>query len=159
MALRHRRGAPGFPGSGLGQPFSRRPVKSARRRLVLLPLALVNRLFEVQLPSCVAKAIEQDAAVARLAASIQRRHYAGELTAVRRLIYCESMRIGMRESLFERLCLLAAFLFRQIKPNTNDRELWLLRPFRLIRIYGPATILKFARELMGPAEDAGRSSS
>jgi len=119
--------------------------KMGRRRLVLLPLALVNQLFDLQLPSSVAKAIEQDAAVARLAAYIQQRHYAGPSTAVRRLIYCESMRIRMRESFFERLCLLAAFLFRQIKPNANDR----LRPYRLFRIYGPATILKFARELMG----------
>jgi hypothetical protein len=134
--------------------------KMGRRRLVLLPLALVNQLFEVQLPSSVAKAIEQDAAVARLAAHIQQRHYQGPATAVRKLIYCESMRIRMRESFFERFCLLAAFLFREIKPNTNDREragerilpeplYWLFRPYRLVRIYGPATILKFTRELMG----------
>ncbi len=117
--------------------------KMARRRMVLLPLALVNQLFQVQLPPSVATAIQQDAAVTRLAASIQRRHYTSEVTAVRRLIYCESMRIHMRESLFERFCLLAAFLFRQIKPHA------ILRPYRLLRVYGPATILKFARELIG----------
>jgi hypothetical protein len=130
----------------------------SRRRMVLLPLALVNQLFQVQLPPSVAKAIEQDAAVASLAAYIQRRHYArragdpGRGAAIRRLIYCEGMRIRMRESLFERLCLLAGFLVREIKPNANDREQplgWLLRPYRLFRIYGPVTILKFARELMG----------
>jgi hypothetical protein len=118
-------------------------AKMARRRMVLLPLALVNQLFHVQLPYSVAKAIQQDAAVIRLAAYIQRRHYADQATAVRRLIYCESMRIRMRESLLERFCLRAAFVFRQIKPNA------ILRPYRLLRIYGPATILKFARELMG----------
>ena len=113
-----------------------------------------------------ASAIEQDAAVSRLAASIRQRHYAAAERGIRpsdkiraRLIYSESMRIRLRESLFERFCLLAAFLFRQIKPNAIDRaglpgELpapfyWLFRPYRLMRIYGPGAILKFAHELIG----------
>jgi hypothetical protein len=73
------------------------------------------------------------------------------------------MRIRLRDSLFERFSLLVAFVFRQIKPNANDRAglpegklpgpfFWLLRPYRLIRLYGPAAIGKFAHQLIGPAE-------
>ncbi len=138
-----------------------------RKRMALVPLALVNQLFDITLPASVRKAIEEDAAVFRLARRIQQRHRAdgdGYLhprrKAVAELIYWEGMRIRMRESRLERFCLLAAFLFRQIKPNANDRDslphrrlpqplYWLIRPFRLLRIYGPAAILKFARELIG----------
>lgn len=145
-----------------------RASRIARKRMALVPLALVNQLFDVPLPASVRKAIEQDSAIPALAARIQRRHCAdggGQFhprrTAVAELIYCEGMRIRMRESRFERFCLLAAFLFRQIKPNVNDREglphrklpkplYWLVRPIRLIGSYGPATILRLAREFIGP---------
>jgi hypothetical protein len=149
--------------------------KIARKRMALLPLALVNQLFDIALPASVRKAIEQDAAVSLLATRIQRRHGAdgsGDLhprrKAVAELIYWEGMRIRMRESRLERLCLLAVFLLRQIKPNANDRNslplrrlpeplYWLIRPFRLVRIYGPASIVKFARDLIGGGEDPGAS--
>ncbi len=145
----------------------------ARKRMVLVPLALVNQLFDIPLPSSAMKAIEQDAAVFPLAACIQRRHYAdqGEDRGSRRgsvaeLVYCEGMRIRMRESTFERFYLLAVVFLHQIKPNLNDRvrwpqrELprplyWLLRPIRLARIYGPAAIVKFARDLIGSGEGPG----
>ncbi len=42
-----------------------RASKIARKRLALLPLALVNQLFHVPLPASVSKAIEQDAAISR----------------------------------------------------------------------------------------------
>jgi hypothetical protein len=162
-----------FPDLDWGMVLSQ-AGKISRRRIVLLPLALVNQLFQVHLPPSVATAIERDTAVARLAAYIQWRHYAsgahdpGRGTAIGRLIYCEGMRFRMRESLVERFCLLAGFLFREIKPNANDRQrvgqrwlpeplYWLLRPCRLVRIYGPAAILKFARQLFGPTE-AGPSA-
>jgi hypothetical protein len=139
--------------------------------MVLLPLALVNRLFDMQLPSLMANAIERDKAVSRIAGCIRQRHYVGaagagpglQTRSVARLIYSEGMRIRLRDSLFERFSLLVAFVFRQIKPNANDRAglpegklpgpfFWLLRPYRLIRLYGPAAIGKFARQLIGPAE-------
>ncbi len=147
--------------------------KIARKRVALLPLALVNQLFDIALPASVRKAIEQDAAVSALAARIQRRHRAEghahlhrRRKAIAELVYWEGMRIRMRESRLERCCLLAAFLFRQIKPNANDRNslpqrslpeplYWLIRPFRLVGIYGPASIVKFARDLMGRGDLIG----
>ncbi len=144
-----------------------------RKRMALVPLALVNQIFDAALPVSVRKAIEQDAAVAPLAARIQRQHSAdagahlhSRRKAVAQLIFCEGMRIRMRESRFERFYLLAVFFLRQIEPNASDRVrlphrklpeplYWLLRPIRLIRIYGSAAILKFARDLIGGGEGPG----
>ncbi len=151
--------------------------KIRRQRMALLPLALANQLFGIQLPVPVERAIERDATLFQLAAGIRQRHSMATResvpsTTVAGLIYRENMRIRMRESMFERLGMLAGFLFRQIKPNQNDRVhwprrklpeplYWLLRPFRLVRTYGPATIARFARGLMGPVNGptARRSSN
>ena len=157
-----------FPELDWGAILSR-ASKLGRRRMVLLPLALVSRLFDMQLPSLMANAIEQDTAVCRLADDIRQRHYVAaaadpglQTKSVARLIYSERIRIRLRDSMLERFGLLAGFVFRQIQPNANDRAglpegklpgpfYWLLRPYRLIRLYGPAAIGKFARELIGPA--------
>jgi hypothetical protein len=158
-----------FPNLDWGAILSR-ASKLGRRRMVLLPLALVNRLFDIQLPSLMANAIEQDTAVSWLADYIRQRHYAAasadpglQTKSVARLIDSERIRIRLRDSMFERFGLLAAFVFRQIKPNANDRAglpggklpapfYWLLRPYRLMRIYGPGAIGKFAHELIGQPE-------
>jgi hypothetical protein len=158
-----------FPALDWGAVLSR-AAKMGRRRMVLLPLALVNRLFGAQLPCAMEMAIEGDSAVARLAAEIERRHYADgggdpglPSRPMARLVYHEGMRIRMRDSVFERLGMLACFLFRQSKPNQNDRVrwsarplpepfYWVLRPFRLVRNYGPAIIAKSVRDLLGPAK-------
>jgi hypothetical protein len=148
--------------------------KISRRRLILLPLALVNQLFNIELPFVVTRAIQEDAAVFPLARSIQRGHHAsgrGDLSprrrAVAQLIYCEGMRVRMRESMLERFCLLAIVFLRQMEPNVNDRNrlphrklpklllYWLMRPIRLLRIYGPATIVRFARDLIGGGAGPG----
>jgi hypothetical protein len=133
-------------------------AKLSRKRLVLLPLALVARLLHVNLPPSVAKAIAGDRIVGKIAEEIHRRNYMisglrSEKQGVLTHIYLEWMRLQVRDSIFERCGLHLKFLFELIKPNENDRALsvggpeplyWLLRPYRLFQRYGIIEFLRFS---------------
>lgn len=131
----------------------------SRRRIVLLPCALVNQLFQIELPSAVLQAIDRDPGVGALAGEIQRRHYrvnsddpGSPRASVARLFDQEGLRIRMRDSRIERFGLRAAFLYRWTRPRANDSAaIWLLRPYRLMRAYGPQTFLKLTRQFIRSA--------
>ena len=137
-------------------------AKLSRKRLILLPLALVEQLLQVKLPSPIARAIARDSIVSRIATEIQRRNYTVQAddavsrsrTALERM-YLEWVRVQVRDGVFERLGMHSRFLFGLIKPNEKDRSLfdgklpepiyWILRPYRLFRRDGPAKFVGFSR--------------
>ncbi len=157
-----------FPELDFAQVLSRASELS-RRRIVLLPCALVSRLFQVALPPALLKAIRQDPGVEALAGEIQRRYDrvhdydpASARASVARLFDQEGLRIRMRDRRIERIRLRTVFLANLVKPNLNDRAAYprckwsgllcgFLRPYRLMRAYGPATFLKLARQFMRSA--------
>ncbi len=142
-----------------------RAAAISRLRLLLVPLALVNRLLDVSLPSFVAEAIASDPAISAIAAQIVRRHYTAEADyflsqakAVSNRLYLEWFRVQMSDSRWERLRRHAGFLFGLLAPNENDRSYfagnlprpfyWLLKPWRLFRSYGPARFLQLGRQFL-----------
>lgn len=134
----------------------------SRKRMVLLPLVLVQQLFDMQLADCVLEAIAQDQTVSALARQLQKQHYAGaESTSSTsnsvHEIFCRSdfVQIRSRESLVDRLRLLVV----RVKPNVNDRQYllprtlpdpvyWLVRPFRLLTTYGPSIFFSLTAQLI-----------
>jgi hypothetical protein len=145
-----------------------RAAKLSRKRMVLLPLALVERLFGTRLPACVVKAIGEDATVSVLAGQLVEQHLADDggglassKNAVYELISREAVRLRSRENFADRFRLVASLLFNLFRPTVNDRRFlsartlpeslcWIIRPIRLLNSYGPACLLQLTRRLIAP---------
>jgi hypothetical protein len=142
-------------------------ARLSRKRMVLLPLALVQRIFGTQLPACVDEAITRDPTVRPLAWKLQQQHFSGcennfvSNSGLPMFIYRESIRLLVRENFRERLSLLVTLLFSRLKPTPNDRQYfsphtlpeplyWLLRPFRVLSTYGLAFLMRLTARLIAP---------
>ena len=129
---------------------------------------MLQRLFEKQLPACVAEADEEDPAVSAMAAELQEHHCAvlqfsnsSREAGVCDFVHHEAMRLLYRESFLHRLILLLCLLCKVFQPTASDRQYfapraipeplcWVFRPFRLLRIYGPAFLLRLTGQLISP---------
>jgi hypothetical protein len=143
-------------------------TKLSRRRMVLLPLALVHRLLDVPLPASVLKAISQDSTIPVLVRQLQRQHYSEQSSpaaqprdAVFGFVYRQSVLVRAQERFKDRMQLLGNVFFGLMKPTASDRGYfsphtmpeplcWFVRPFRLLSIYGPACILRLTGHLLAP---------
>ncbi len=140
----------------------RRAAEVSRTRLILVPLALAEQLLHVKLP---AAAIARDPLVAEIAGQIERHHYTPEadrLEAEGRVvsgrIYLEWVRLQIVDNVWERLAWHTRYLFSLLAPNANDRSwfsrklpepvYWVLKPWRLLRSYGPARLLRLGRQFV-----------
>jgi hypothetical protein len=137
--------------------------KVSRRRVILVPLALVERLLGVTLPPAAAEALLRDPGVLRIAEQIERRCYrAGaeqmestSLTARGRM-YLEWYRVQACDSAWERARCHAKLMMKLLAPNDKDRAQlrgklprgfsWLARPWRLIKTYGLSGALGMSRQ-------------
>ena len=137
-------------------------ARLSRKRMVLLPLAIVQQLFNTPLPDCVLTAIAQDPNVTALATQLQKAHYAtndaSSSNPIRRFVYLEGLRMRSRESFLERLSRTATLFLALFKPSDKDRQYfssrplpeplyWLIRPFRLLNNYGVASVLEVLRRI------------
>jgi hypothetical protein len=139
----------------------------SRRRMVLLPLALVQRIFGTQVPPCMDEAIARDPTVRALAFKLQQQHFSagegglGSTSGISRSIYRESIKLLVRENVAERVNLLVSLLFNRFKPTPNDRRYfsprtlpeplyWFLRPFRVLSTYSLAFLIRLAGQLITP---------
>jgi hypothetical protein len=137
--------------------------KLSRKRMVLLPLALVQQLFDMPLPDCVVEAIAQDQTVSALAGQVAEKYCEGSNAisaspddAVDGISWrSDVVRIRSRESFADRLGMLAA----RFRPTMNDRQYvlprtfpdvlyWFVRPFRLLATYGPSSLVQLTAQLI-----------
>ncbi len=149
----------------------RRAACVSRMRLVLLPLALVSRVFGIELPKRVSRAIADNPSVVRIAGRIEKLYplqfAPGWWQAAPQRIHFEWLQVQIRDGAFERIWMHVRFLTRLLKPNRNDfsyfdRKLpqpvyWFARPYRLLRRYGLRKFRQFARQLIlrsGPSDTA-----
>jgi hypothetical protein len=139
--------------------------KASRRRVVLLPLALAQRLFGVEVPPAGAEAIACDPMVSEIATQIERRFYSAETdhvqsgpdTAAGRL-YLEWYRVQTCDTAWERLGWHTKFLLKLLEPNQNDLArfsgklpkgaYWIVRPWRLLRSFGFSGTLRLGRQFL-----------
>lgn len=151
-----------FPNLDWRQVF-READKVSRRRVILVPLALVQRLLGVILPQAAAEAVARDRGVIPIVEQIEKRCYrAGaermestSLTARGRM-YLEWYRVQTCDSRRERLRRHTQFLLKLLEPNDEDRAhlrgrlprgfSWLARPWRLIKTYGLSGALGMSRQ-------------
>jgi hypothetical protein len=150
--------------------------KLSRRRVILVPLALAQRLFNLELPVLAADAIARDGIVSEIAAQIARRFYSAEAdhlesgpyTASGR-IYLEWYRVQMCDSVWERLGWHTKFLVKLLEPNEHDcapfggklpqGAYWLVRPWRLLRSFGFSGTLRLARQFLSRCIPQGLRNS
>jgi hypothetical protein len=124
----------------------------SRRGLILLPLALVERLLGTVLPRQVSEALEDSPGVLRVAADIERGFSAATSESseeapgtVRERIDQEWMKVEVRDGFWERLGLRTVLLANLLRPNEKDRAIfesklpaptyWIVRPYRLLQKY------------------------
>jgi len=142
-----------------------RAAEVSRKRLILVALALAEQLLQAKLPATAAAALARDPGTAEVAAQIARHHYLPEADhldtrgrSVCGRIYLEWVRLQMSDSRLERLRWHAQYLFRLLAPGADDRSwlngrlpepvYWLVKPFRLLRSYGPARFLRLGRRFV-----------
>ncbi|WP_231581545.1 nucleotidyltransferase domain-containing protein [Silvibacterium bohemicum] len=137
--------------------------KLSRKRMVLVPLALVQQLFDMPLPDCVVEAIAQDQTVSVLAGQLAEKYCEASNTIsassndpVGSISWrTDVVRIRSRESFTDRMGMLAG----RFRPTMNDRQYilprtlpdslyWLVRPFRLLATYGPASLVQLTAQLI-----------
>ncbi|HEY6447340.1 MAG TPA: nucleotidyltransferase family protein [Acidobacteriaceae bacterium] len=150
--------------------------KVSRRRVILVPLALVERLLGITLPQAAAEALARDRGVLRIAEQIERRSYrAGgermESTSLtgRGRMYLEWYRIRHCDSVWERTRRQTKLLVQLLEPNDEDRArlggrlprsfAWLMRPWRLIRAYGLSGALGMSRRFASRSSYQGTRDS
>lgn len=150
--------------------------KVSRRRVILVPLALAERLLGVTLPPAAAEALARDPGVLRIAEQIERRCYrAGaeqmestSLTARGRM-YLEWYRVQACDSAWERLRWHTKLLVKLLEPNDEDRAQlggrlprgfsWMARPWRLIKAYGVSGALGMSRQFASRSTPSGTRDS
>lgn len=139
----------------------------SRERMLLLGVELARELTGRAFPTEVLESIQKDPTLTALAREIRRKHATSpaepeplsEQSVLGRADF-DALRLRTRENHQERVRLFAALLLERLKPNAKDHAFvrvpciagaiaWLVRPIRLLRIYGPKCIFRSAGELIG----------
>lgn len=139
----------------------------SRERMILLGVMLVRELSDVRLPSKILDLIEREETLPGLARQVYSWQRSEEesvvrlsLEAVREKTSFDAFRLRSRENLLDRFELLCRLFADKMKPNAADKEYflmpplvtplyWLIRPIRVLLVYGPRCMFRSARELIG----------